>query len=64
MNMLNAPERRGRIEAALNQAGGQNAVFIALPQMMPADPGAGEKQEKALDSLISMFGRDKVQIDE
>ncbi len=64
MNMLNAPERRGRIEAALNQAGGQNAVFIALPQMMPADPGAGEKQEKALDSLINMFGRDKVQIDE
>ncbi|MBR3740195.1 MAG: DNA polymerase III subunit gamma/tau [Clostridia bacterium] len=64
MSMLSAPDRKNKIENALNQAGAQNAVFEAASQMMPADPEAGTKQEKTLDSLFDMFGRDKVQVDE
>ena len=64
MAMLTAPERKSKIENALNQAGGQNAAFDAASQMMPADPDAAGRQEKALNGLIDMFGRDKVQVDE
>ena len=64
MTMLTAPERKSKIENALNQSGGQNAVFEALPQMMSASPEAGNQQEKNLNELIDMFGRNKVQIDE
>ena len=64
MTLLTAPERKSKIENALNQAGGQNAKFDAVSQMMPADPDAGKRQEQSLNSLIDMFGRDKVQVDE
>ena len=66
MTMLSAPERKSKIENALNQAGGDHAVFEALPQMMPAgaDADAEKRQEKSLNDLIDMFGRNKVQIDE
>ncbi len=64
MTMLTAPDRKSKIENALNQAGGRNAQFEAASQMMPAEPDASGRQEKALNGLIDMFGRDKVQIDE
>lgn len=66
MTMLSAPERKSKIENALNQAGGDHAVFEALPQMMPAgaDAEAEKRQEKSVNELIDMFGRNKVQIDE
>ena len=63
MTMLTAPERKSKIENALNQAGGDHAVFEALSQLMPA-PDTDNKQEKNLNELIDMFGRNKVQIDE
>jgi len=62
--MLSAPERKGKIEGALRQCGGGDARFEAVSQTPAPDPKAGEKQEKSLNELIDMFGRDKVQIDE
>ena len=62
--MLAQPERRLKIESALNQAGGQEAKFEPVSQMVQQDPEAGARQEKNLSGLIEMFGRDKVQIDE
>ena len=64
--MLSTPSRREKIEAALNQCGGVNARFDAMPQK-PSEDGEQDKkkqQEEALSGLIDMFGRDKVQIDE
>ena len=64
--MLSSPARREKIEAALNQCGGVNARFDAMPQKPQEDGGQDKKkqQEEALSGLIDMFGRDKVQIDE
>ena len=64
MTMLSAPGRREKIENALNQCGGQNAKFEALPAEIPVDPAQKKRQESNLNGLIDMFGRDKVQIDE
>ena len=55
---------KAKIEAALNQSGGVNARFEAASQLPPPDPDAGKRQEQSLSSLIDVFGRDKVQIDE
>ena len=43
-----------------------NARFDAMPQRPTEDGGQEKKkqQEEALNGLIDMFGRDKVQIDE
>ena len=62
--MLSAPERKAKIENALNQCGGLNARFTAAPQAAPVDPQKDKRQEESLNGLIDMFGRDKVQIDE
>ena len=64
--MLSSPARREKIEAALNQCGGVNARFDAMPQKPQEDGGQDKKkqQEEALSGLIDMFGRDKVQTDE
>lgn len=62
--MLSAPERRAKVENALNQSGGQNARFEALSLEAPPDPEKDRRQEKNLTGLVDMFGRDKVQIDE
>ncbi len=64
MTMLSTPERRKKIEDALNQCGGVNARFEPAPLEIPADPEREKKEEKNLSNLIDMFGRDKVQIDE
>ena len=63
-NMLMMPARREKIEAALNASGGVNARFDAMPQKPQADEGQEKRQENAVNGLIDMFGRDKVQIDE
>lgn len=63
-SMLSAPERRAKIEKALNQCGAVNARFDAGAQQSSPDPEAGKREEKNLSGLIDMFGRDKVQIDE
>ena len=62
--MLSAPDRKAKIENALNQCGGLNAQFEAAPQKQPADDSAQQRQEQSLNGLIDMFGRDKVQIDD
>ena len=63
-NMLSNEKHKAKIEAALNQSGGVNARFEASSQLPPPDPDAGKRQEQSLSSLIDVFGRDKVQIDE
>ena len=62
--MLSQAERKAKIENALRQSGGQDARFEAVALSAPPDPAAGENQEKNVNGLIDMFGRDKVQIDE
>ena len=64
MTMLSTPERRGKIENALNQCGAREAKFEAVPMEAPPDPEQKKKQESNLSGLVDMFGRDKVQIDE
>ena len=64
LTMLSSPERRARIENALNQCGAVNARFEPVSSLPPKDPDAEKKEEKNLSGLIDMFGRDKVQIDE
>ena len=63
-NMLSNEKHKAKIEAALNQSGGVNARFEVASQLPPPDPDAGKRQEQSLSSLIDVFGRDKVQIDE
>ena len=63
-NMLSNEKHKAKIEAALNQSGSLNARFEAASQLPPPDPDAGRRQEQSLSSLIDVFGRDKVQIDE
>ena len=63
-NMLSNEKHKAKIEAVLNQSGGVNARFEAASQLPPPDPDAGKRQEQSLSSLIDVFGRDKVQIDE
>ena len=63
-NMLSNEKHKTKIEAALNSCGGLNARFEAASQLPPPDPDAGRRQEQSLSSLIDVFGRDKVQIDE
>ena len=63
-NMLSNEKHKAKIEAALNSCGGLNARFEAASQLPPPDPDAGRRQEQSLSSLIDVFGRDKVQIDE
>ena len=62
--MLSAPERREKIENALNQSGAVNARFEAGSQVQKVNPEADKQSENNLNNLIGMFGRDKVQIDE
>ena len=63
--MLSSPARKEKIEAALNQCGGVSARFEAAPQKpQAADESQEKRQQQALNGLIDMFGRDKVQIDE
>ena len=64
MNMLVSAERREKIEKALQQCGGGDARFEALPQEAAPAPDDGLREEKTLSGLIDTFGRDKVQIDE
>ena len=65
MDMVSAPARREAIEKALRQSGAVDDVkFEGVPQMIPRDPEAGKRQQQAMDGLIDMFGRDKVQIDD
>ena len=63
-SMLSSPERKAKIENALNQCGGINVRFTAASQTTPEDPQKQKRQEDNLSGLIDMFGRDKVQIDE
>ncbi|MBR5110796.1 MAG: DNA polymerase III subunit gamma/tau [Clostridia bacterium] len=63
-NMLSSDKHRPKIEAALEQSGGAGAKFEAVSQVPQADPEAGKRQEQSMSSLIDMFGRDKVQIDD
>ena len=63
-SMLAAPERRARVENALKQCGGGDAKFEAASQAAAADPEADKREEKNLNGLIDMFGRDRVQIDD
>ncbi|MBR6186659.1 MAG: DNA polymerase III subunit gamma/tau [Clostridia bacterium] len=63
-NMLMMPARREKIEAALNQCGGVDARFEAVPQKPRIDADQEKRRENALNGLIDVFGRDKVQIDE
>ena len=62
--LLSAPERREKIEAALNQCGAVSARFEAVAALAPRNPERERQTEKNLSGLIDMFGRDKVQIDE
>ncbi len=62
--MLSAPERRQKVENALNQSGAVNAQFEPVGQSPAPDPQQAQAAEKNLAGLIDMFGRDKVQIDE
>ena len=62
--MLSAPERRSKVEAALNQSGARDARFEALPLEAPPDPEKDKRRESQLSGLVDMFGRDKVQIDD
>ncbi|MBQ6803436.1 MAG: DNA polymerase III subunit gamma/tau [Clostridia bacterium] len=64
MTMLSTPERKEKIENALNQCGAVNARFEAAPREIMVDPAQEKREENNLNSLIDMFGRDKVQIDE
>ncbi len=64
MLMLSAPERKAKVEAALNQSGAVEAHFEALPLEAPRDTEKEKRQENQLNGLVDMFGRDKVQIDE
>ena len=61
--MLTLPERKKKIEEALNRSGGVDARFEILVQGAAEDPEAGKREEKNVNSLIDMFGRDKVQIE-
>ena len=63
-NMLSNEKHRSKIEAALNQCGGGDAKFEAASQTPPPDPSADKRREENMSSLIDMFGRDKVQIDD
>ncbi|MBE5787628.1 MAG: DNA polymerase III subunit gamma/tau [Clostridiales bacterium] len=62
--MLSAPERKQKIENALNQCGAVNARFEACPREILVDPEQQKQDEKNVSGLIDMFGRDKVQIDD
>ncbi len=62
--MLNAPERKTRVEEALNQNGGKNARFSAVIQGRQESADKEKRQQESVSGLIDMFGRDKVQIDE
>ena len=64
MTMLSNPDRKQKIEHALNQCGAVNARFEAAPREIMVDPDKEKKDENNLNHLIDMFGRDKVQIDE
>ena len=64
MTMLSSPERKAKIENALNQCGAENARFEAAPREILVDPEKEKREEKNLSGLIDMFGRDKVQIDD
>ena len=64
MTMLSTPERKQKIENALNQCGAVDARFEAAPKEILVDPEKEKREEKNLNNLIDMFGRDKVQIDE
>ena len=62
--LLNAPERRAKIEAVLKQCGGGEARFEALVAQPAPDPEKAKKDERNLSNLIDTFGRDKVQVDD
>ena len=66
ITMLSAPERRGKVEQALRDCGADpDARFEPGTQETAAVSAAARQQgEKHMESLIDMFGRDKVQIDE
>ncbi len=64
VGMLSNPERRSKVEAALNACGAAGARFEPLGQQPAPAPEKAEQSEKNLNGLIDMFGRDKVQIDE
>ena len=63
-NMLSNEKHRAKIEQALKDCGGLNPKFEAASNLPPPDPDAGKRREENMNSLIDMFGRDKVQIDE
>ena len=64
IGMLNAPERKEKIENALRQCGGGAARFEAAPREIVVDPQQNKRDEKNMSGLIDMFGRDRVQIDD
>ena len=64
ISMLSAPERKEKIENALNQCGGVGARFEAAPREILVDAEKEKREEKNVSGLIDMFGRDKVQIDD
>ncbi len=66
ITMLSTPERRGKVEQALRDCGAApDARFEPVAQeTAAADAAAREQEQKNMDSLIDMFGRDKVQIDD
>ena len=62
--MLSNEKHKAKIEEALRQSGGLNPTFEAVSATPPPDPNADKRREENVSSLIDMFGRDKVQIDE
>lgn len=63
VTMLAAPERRKKVEHALNMCGGGDCKFDPQNEQQPQQE-AQPQDTKNLEGLIDMFGRDRVQIDE
>ncbi len=63
MAMVSTDARREKIEGALRQCGGGDAVkFEAVPMMIAPDPEEDKRRQKNVDALVDTFGRDIVQI--
>ena len=65
VSMLNAPERRDVIEAALREAGASSPKFEALtPPKKAQDTEMEKTAERNVESLSDMFGRENVVVKE